>query len=158
MATHSRIEIAVGAFLLAGLAALAYLSVAIAGVRIAPRPHYLVTARFSSVGALREGATVAIAGVPVGRVHAIGLASYQADTALEIDRNVELPADTIASIRTLGLLGETYVSLSPGASEQHLAPGGRIAQTEPAIDLADLVGRFAFDRPTGGGTSDPLEK
>ncbi len=154
MGAYSRSEVSVGLFVLAGVAALAYLSVSVAGVHVAPAHRYPLVARFASVGSLREGATVAIAGVPVGSVRNIGIVQYQAEAVLEIDRDVRLPADTIASVRTLGLLGETYVSLAPGASERMLAPGARIAQTEPALDLGDLIGRFAFDRQ---GT-DELEK
>ncbi len=64
-------------------------------------------------------------------------------------REVAIPADTIASIRTSGLLGESYVSLSPGGSARMLADGDVIEQTEPAIDIIGLLQKYAFGSPTG---------
>jgi phospholipid/cholesterol/gamma-HCH transport system substrate-binding protein len=143
---YSRLEISVGLFVAAGLAALGALSLSVAGLPLVAPRRYPVIARFSSVGALRPGAMVAIAGVPVGKVGRIRLSQFSAEAALDIDQPIRLPADTIASIRTFGLLGETYVALSPGGGDRTLAPGGRILETEPAVDLIDLVSRHAFQR------------
>lgn len=164
--SYSRTEIVAGVFVLAGLAAVAYLSLSVGGLELFPQQRYPVVARFASVGDLDAGASVRIAGVDVGRVEAIGLEDYVARVELSIERQVALPADTIASIRTEGLLGQAYVSLSPGAAERMLGPGERIAQTEPAIDLIDLIGTYAFGEPGAGDESanaedafaDPLEE
>ena len=141
---YARAEMAAGAFLLLGLLGLGYLSISIGGLRVLPREHYLVSARFSNVGDLKVRAPVKVAGVTIGRVESIELAEYFGHTVLSIDRRVVLPKDTIASITTAGLLGDAYVSLSPGASEHDLASGDRITRTEPALNIADLVGKFAF--------------
>jgi phospholipid/cholesterol/gamma-HCH transport system substrate-binding protein len=148
-----RIELAVGAFVIVGALALLALSVSIAGARFAPPKRYEVTARFASAGALKERGTVKIAGVDVGRVRSIHLADYQADVKMGIDDGVKLPVDTIASIRTLGILGDSYVLLTPGSSEKDLSNGGVIVQTEPAIDLMDLIEKHAFpgSETTGSG-------
>src|SRR4029079_15180133 len=130
-----------------GLIALAYLSVSIGGLKLLPRDDYQVLARFSNVGDLKLRAPVKIAGVTVGRVESVRLADYFAEVELSVDRKVQLPKDTIASIATAGLLGESHVSLSPGAADATLAPGERITHTEPAINVADLLSRYAF----GGG-------
>ena len=133
MFDHKKSEIAAGAFLLMGVAALAYLSISIGGLKLFSRDSYRLLARFSNVGDLKLRASVKVAG------------------ELAVDRAVQLPTDTIASIATAGLLGESHVSLSPGAAEQNLAPGGRITHTEPALNMADLLSRYAF----GNGNAAP---
>lgn len=166
MNEYTKTEIAVGLFVIAGLCAIAYLSVSIAGLDLFVGDRTQLTARFASVGDLKEGAAVKIAGVQVGSVRSIRLDRYAAEAQLAVAPEVELPADTIASIRTEGLLGEAYVMLRPGGSEKNLASGDRVAQTEPAIDLIDLVVKYALssgDDDEGGAKGgelpggDPLE-
>jgi phospholipid/cholesterol/gamma-HCH transport system substrate-binding protein len=146
---YKKAEIAAGAFLLAGLAALAYLSLSIGGLRLRARDSYRLRARFSNVGDLKVRAPVKLAGVTIGSVETIRLVDYYAEVELAVDRTVPLPADTIASIATAGLLGEAHVSLSPGAADRNLAAGERIARTEPALNVADLLGRYAFGNANG---------
>jgi phospholipid/cholesterol/gamma-HCH transport system substrate-binding protein len=141
---HARSEVIAGGFLLAGLASIAYLSISIGGLRVLPQKTYRITAQFSNVGDLKLHAPVKIAGVTVGQVTSIHLADYYGEVQLAVDRSIPLPKDTIASIATAGLLGEAYVSLSPGAAEQDLTAGGRITRTEPALNVADLLARYAF--------------
>lgn len=145
MANHTKTEISVGVFVLAGLALLGFLSLSIGGLEVFVGDRYRVKARFASVGDLADNASVRIAGVKVGRVEHISLENYAAEVVLAIDSEIKLPGDTIASIRTEGLLGKSYVSLSPGASEKDLADGGRIPQTESAIDLIDILSKYAFE-------------
>ncbi len=151
MKKHTKTELAVGTFVVAGLIALAYLSVSIGGVEFFEPPRMHVAARFASVGDLKAGASVKMAGVKVGVVEAIELRDYAAEAQLAVDRSIPLPTDTIASIRTEGLLGESYVLLRPGGSESNLAEGDRIGQTEPAVDLIDLLVRYALE---GGSEAD----
>jgi phospholipid/cholesterol/gamma-HCH transport system substrate-binding protein len=152
---YRRSEIVAGAFVLAGLALLGYLSLSIGGVRLGPRDRYRVLARFSNIGDLKLRAPIKIAGVTVGEVKGIRLADYFAEITLEVDRAIALPTDTIASISTAGLLGEAYVALSPGAADGDLRPGDRITRTEPALNVADLIGRYAFGGGASGQTPSP---
>ena len=158
--SHSRIEIAVGIFVIAGILALGYLSVSVAGLDLFPGDATVVHARFASVGELKQGAAVKMAGVRVGEVRTIRLEQYAAEADLAVQTDIDLPADTIASIRTAGLLGESYVLLRPGGSERNLKTGDRISQTEPAIDLIDLVVKYALDSADDeedpGPADDPL--
>lgn len=160
---YTKLELSVGVFVLAGLALIAFLSLSIGGLEVFKGDRYSVKARFATVGDLAPDATVRIAGVKVGRVDSISLEGYAAEVVLLIDDEIALPADTIASIRTQGLLGQSYVSLSPGASERDLVDGGRIAQTEPAIDLLDILSKYAFGRDSDDAGApesrleDPLE-
>jgi phospholipid/cholesterol/gamma-HCH transport system substrate-binding protein len=153
MNEYTRIEIAVGLFVTLGMAGLAYLSISIGGASFFRTDRYTVHARFASVGGLSRGAVVKLAGVPVGEVRGIEIEQYAAGVEMRINESLELPTDTIASIKTAGLLGESYVSLSPGASLDNIADGGRISQTEPPLDIFELVEKYAFGDGVEGGDS-----
>jgi phospholipid/cholesterol/gamma-HCH transport system substrate-binding protein len=141
----NRIELAAGVFVLAGLAALAWVAERVAADDLPPGGTYEVSAQFSNVGGLKAGSPVLIAGVPVGRVESIALDDHLAAVVrLRVRGNLRLSTDTIASIRTSGLIGEKFLALAPGAEEGAIAPGGQIADTESAIDLESLISRFAF--------------
>jgi phospholipid/cholesterol/gamma-HCH transport system substrate-binding protein len=146
---YTKTEIIAGAFVVLGLAMLAYLSISIGGLRILPGHHYRISARFSNVGDLKLRAPVKVAGVTIGKVDAIRLTDYFGEAVLAIEQGVALPKDTIASITTAGLLGDAYVSLSPGGAEQNLRDGDRITHTEPALNMSDLIGRYAFGAANG---------
>ena len=154
MSEYSRNELAVGVFVIIGVAAIGYLSASIGGVEFFPGPKTRVTARFASIGDLKSGASVRLAGVQVGEVEAIRLVDYAADVSLALDATVEIPADTIASIRTSGLLGESFILLRPGGAEKNLKSGDKVAQTEPAIDLIDLIVKYALDQSDDEAKSD----
>jgi phospholipid/cholesterol/gamma-HCH transport system substrate-binding protein len=147
MERHTKVEISVGAFVVLGLAALAYLSFTLGGLELARKRSYTITARFSSVGELKAGDPVKLAGVSVGEVERIALVDFAAEAELALDESVKLPDDTIASVESAGLLGDAYVSLSPGASERDLPPSGRITRTEPAVSLTELLAKYAFGSP-----------
>ena len=142
---QSNIDLSVGAFVLLGIAAIVWFAVeAGAGVAIG-RSTYEVNARFTNIGGLKPGSQVFIAGVPVGRVGKIDLNSqYAAVVRLSVKQGINLPSDTIASIKTSGLIGDKYVALAPGADSNNLPPGGTITDTESAMDLESLISRFAF--------------
>ncbi len=135
-------ETAVGLFLLAGILCLAYLSIRLGKLELIGGDTVPVTARFNSVTGLQAGTDVEIAGVPVGKVDSISIRDYQADVRMEIRKGIKLPDDTIASVKTRGLIGDVYISLSPGASNRLIPPGGRILETEGAMDLEGLIGQL----------------
>ena len=135
-------ETAVGLFLLAGILCLAYLSIRLGKLELTGGDTVPVTARFSSVAGLQAGTDVEIAGVPVGKVDSISIQEYQAVVGMRIRKGIGLPEDTIASVKTRGLIGDVYISLSPGASDRMIPPGGRIRETEAALDLGGLIGQF----------------
>jgi phospholipid/cholesterol/gamma-HCH transport system substrate-binding protein len=142
---QSNIELSVGAFVLVGIAAIVWFAMqAGAGVAIGGS-SYEVTARFANVGGLRPGNQIFIAGVPVGRVEKIDLDSqYAAIVHMSLKQEVHLPSDTIASIKTSGLIGDKFIALAPGADSKNLASGSMITDTESAVDLESLIRRFAF--------------
>lgn len=135
-------ETAVGLFVLAGILCLGWLSVKLGKLEIVGGDTVPVVAEFTSAAGLKEGGSVEIAGVEVGKVASISVNDYKARVLLKIRNGIPLQEDTIASIRTRGLIGDRYVNLAPGASDRLIPPGGRIRETEPAVDLEDLLGKF----------------
>jgi phospholipid/cholesterol/gamma-HCH transport system substrate-binding protein len=141
-----RVEFGVGLFMLAGILALAYLSINLGEVDALGRGGYVVYADFPTVGGLKSGAAVEVAGVSVGRVQGITLKDYQARVALRIDQDVKLQTDAIVSIKTKGLIGEKFVQISPGGSEKLIPPGGRITEVEAPVDLEELISKYVFGK------------
>ena len=140
------VNIAVGLFLLLGSLALGYLSVKLGRVSFLGGGGYSVFAQFPSVGGLKTGSSVEIAGVEVGRVENIGLKDYEALVTLRISSGVKLQEDAIASIKTKGLIGEKYVRISPGGSEKIIPPGGRIREVEAPVDFEELLSKYIFGK------------
>jgi phospholipid/cholesterol/gamma-HCH transport system substrate-binding protein len=143
---RARVNIAVGLFVVLGVLALAYLSIKLGRVTFLTGAGYQVTAEFPSVGGLKPGASVEIAGVEVGRVESIGLADYQARVVLRMNGDVKLQDDAIASIKTKGLIGEKFIRISPGASDKLIGPGGRLREVEAPVDLEELISKYVFGK------------
>jgi phospholipid/cholesterol/gamma-HCH transport system substrate-binding protein len=140
------IETGVGIFLIAGLLSIFYLSVRLGDVNLFGTKQYAIKARFANISGLKEGATVEIAGVTVGKISKILLEDYEASVELLIDPEVKLQEDSIASIRTQGIIGDKYIKINPGGAEEYIKPGGEIFETESTIDLEELVGKYIFDK------------
>ena len=141
------VEVSVGGFLLLGAVALMVLAVQVSDFSLGTvaRKSYSLSARFDNIGSLQVRSKVTLAGVVVGQVSAIRLdkASLEAVVHMQIDREVDqLPSDTSASIYTEGLLGGNYIGLAPGAEEELLGDGDWVTETQGALVLEDLVGRF----------------
>ena len=143
---NTKLELSVGIFVLLGIAAVTYLTVHL-GTGSQIRGHtYLIEARFTNTGGLHSGSSVLLSGVTVGRVEEVRMdpSDYSAIAVLRIVSKLRLPTDSMASVKTSGLIGDKYISLSPGADEKYLEPGARITMTEPAVDLESLIGKMAF--------------
>jgi len=143
---RTRVNVTVGLFVLIGILALGYLSVNLGRVSFLGGVGYRVSAEFPSVGGLKPGSTVEIAGVEIGRVESIALKDYQALVTLRIDSRVKLQEDSIASIKTKGLIGEKYLRISPGGSEKIIPPGGRIREVEAPVDFEELLSKYIFGK------------
>jgi phospholipid/cholesterol/gamma-HCH transport system substrate-binding protein len=136
------LEFVVGLFLVIGIGCLAWLSLKLARKEFFARKGYEVQAAFSNGSGLRRSTPVVIAGVEIGRVESVGLEDYEAKVRMVIQHGVVLQSDTIASIKTKGLIGEKYIELAPGASDTTIKPGGMIRETQPAMDLEALIGKY----------------
>lgn len=107
---------------------------------------YPISAAFSKVGGLDNGADVRISGIKVGSVSGQSLdpRTYQAVVTMTILPSIELPQDTVASVASDGLLGGKYIKLEPGRAEQAIASGGAITRTRNYQSVEDLVGEIIF--------------
>ena len=143
---RSALDLAVGIFVLIGILALGWLSVKLGRVEFLGGSGYQVTADFPSVGGLKAGSAVEIAGVEIGRVEGITLADYQARVRMRIRNDVKLQEDSIASIKTKGLIGEKYLRINPGGSDRIIQPNGRIREVEPPVDFEELLSKYIFGK------------
>lgn len=147
-------DLAVGLFVLAGLLAVAWMSIRVGGLTFSGGEPMRLHAAFDQVGSLKPRSPVVVAGVKVGEVSGISLGDdLRAHVIFEVDRGIGLPDDTTAAIRTAGLLGDQYVALEPGASETNFEPGDTVAFTVSALSIETLISRFA----TGLGGSEGEE-
>jgi len=138
------LELIVGAFMVVGILCLGYLSINLGKVEVLGRRGYEVFTVFSDVGGLRSGAAVVIAGVDIGRVKSISLENDEARVVLQINPGLDIHEDAIASVKTRGLIGEKFVQISAGAADEIIKPGGRIRQTESAVDIEVLISKYVF--------------
>ncbi|HKW90666.1 MAG TPA: outer membrane lipid asymmetry maintenance protein MlaD [Methylomirabilota bacterium] len=143
---RSALDLGVGVFVLVGLLALGWMSVKLGRVDLFGNRGYVVSADFPTVGGLKAGSTIEIAGVEVGRVDRITLQDYQAHVVMVIQPQVKLQEDSIASIKTKGLIGERYVRISPGGSDKLIPPNGRIREVEPPVDIEELLSKYIFGK------------
>jgi phospholipid/cholesterol/gamma-HCH transport system substrate-binding protein len=141
-------DFVVGLFVLAGLGAIAYLSMNVGGLTLTRTGGLILYASFDQIGGLKPRAPVEIAGVKVGQVDSIRLdKDFRARVKLDLDGNLKIPADTTASIVTSGLLGDRYISLQLGGDDKYLKSGGEISFTESAIILERLIGKLVQGAP-----------
>jgi len=144
------VEIGVGAFMLAGIAALIVLALNVSGLNLSEQGGgYKVYARFENIGGLTPRAKVSMSGVQIGQVTNIRIDTrmLMAEVEMEIFDDVDyLTTDSSASILTAGLLGEQYIGIVPGADEEVLGEGDYIEDTQSALVLEELIGKFLFNK------------
>ena len=143
---RSALDLGVGIFVLIGLLALAWMSAKLGRVDFLGSKGYVINAEFPTVGGLKVGSAIEIAGVEVGRVERIQLKDYQAQVVMVIQPQIKLQEDAIASIKTKGLIGERYVRISPGGSDKLIPPNGRIREVEPPVDIEELLSKYIFGK------------
>lgn len=149
-------KLIVGLFALAGIVALAILSLRLGKIELLNSNGYVIYANFDNISGLKAGDQVEIAGVQVGKVIAISLKDYRAHVALRINQGVQVDTEAIASIKTSGIIGDKYVSVSLGGGEHDLADDGVIRRTQSAFVLEDAIGQLinsnGSSSSSGGGT------
>ena len=140
------VEMAVGIFVLIGMACIGYLAIRLGKMEIIGGEYYQVSARFQSITGPKVVSEVEMAGVPIGKVESIALDKERqvAVVAMKIQQGVVLTDDVIASVKTSGLIGDKFISLSPGVSDNVLKPGDMITQTESALDIEELIKKYVF--------------
>jgi phospholipid/cholesterol/gamma-HCH transport system substrate-binding protein len=143
------VEIVVGLFIAAGMAALFMLAMRVSNLSMATTgDSYTINAAFDNIGGLKVRSPVTVSGVRIGRVDSIDydFDTYEAVVRLRIGTQYDsFPEDTTASIFTAGLLGEQYIALEPGGSEENLGDGDSIQLTQSALVLEQMIGQFLYN-------------
>jgi len=140
------VELCVGLFMILGIMCLGYLSIKLGKLEVLGSQGYEVEAVFSNGGGIKSGSTVVIAGVEIGRVKKVSLDDYQAVVVMDLAPDVKLQEDAIASIKTRGLIGDKFIEITPGGSEEVIGPGGKIRDTQSAIDFEELISNYVFGK------------
>ncbi len=139
-------ELIAGIFVVIGLLCVGYMTVKLGKVKLLGDDAYVLYAKFTSVSGLRVGNPVEMFGLEVVRVEKLEMDEKDmvAVAELKIKRSVKVYDDAIASIKTAGLIGDRFVSVEPGGAGKILVSGGTIRDTEPPIDIGELIGKYAF--------------
>jgi len=151
------VEISVGLFIIISVIAFVVLAMQVSGLSnlYEDKTGYIVRAEFTNIGGLKTRGKVVMAGVSIGRVISVALDpdSYDAIVTMRIDNKINtIPDDTRASILTAGLLGDNFIGLAPGFSDEYLMEGSLIPieNTDEALMLEKLISKFV----TSQGLSD----
>jgi phospholipid/cholesterol/gamma-HCH transport system substrate-binding protein len=146
MRAEPKRDLWVGLFVLAGLAGIAWLSFSAGGIQ-SPGAGGL------DLVAVPPRAPLAPGPPKVGQIKSIDLADdFRARVTMEVNGQLQLPADTSASILTAGVLGDQYVALEPGGDAEMLQNGDQIQFTQSAVILERLIGKLVQN--LGGGSKE----
>ncbi len=140
------VELIVGLFMIAGFAAFGYLALQLGEVSLfSESKNYTVVAQFDNIAGVKKGASVQVSGVVVGQVAKIWLdEDAVANVALQLSKDLELSTDSMASVKSQGLIGDKFIALSPGGDEEFFKNGEIITDTESSVDIESLISKFAF--------------
>ncbi len=143
-----KIEFYVGLFVIIGLMCAGYLFTVLGEISLIKDRRYTVEAFFSSASGLKTGARIEMVGVEIGIVSDISIDTERsmAKVKCSIDDDIELTEDSIASIKTSGIIGQKFIDISPGGSDTLLESGDEIYNTESALDIESLVRKFIFSK------------
>jgi phospholipid/cholesterol/gamma-HCH transport system substrate-binding protein len=141
-----RTEFYTGLFIVFGLFSFSYVALSLGGLRIFGDSRYVLYADFQSTSGLKAGAVVEIAGVQIGNATDLVLKDNRARLVLRINKDTKIPVDSIAAIRTRGLIGEKFVKITPGGDNELLKAGQEISETESVVDLEEMIGKFIYDK------------
>jgi phospholipid/cholesterol/gamma-HCH transport system substrate-binding protein len=139
-------ETTVGIFLVFGLLCVGYMTVKLGHFSLFGDDAYSLFARFTSVTGLRVGSLVYISGIEVGRLEKLTMDQERQKAVVEIRirKDIKIFDDAIASIKTEGLIGDMHITIDPGGAGSLLKPGGTITETQPAVDIVELISKYAF--------------
>ncbi len=143
---QNTLETAVGVFMLIGFGAFVYLALQLGEVPfLRQSTTYVLKAEFDNVAGIKKGASVQVAGVTVGEVAEVALSATEAAMlSLRIDKTLKVPIDSIASVKSQGIIGDKYIQLNLGGDEKKFSPGDVVRETESSVDIESLISKFAF--------------
>lgn len=146
MNSNSRAEIAVGLFLVLGFAAFGWLALRLGEVSwLTGGKTYTLYAEFENIAGIKTGSEVQIAGVAVGAVAGLRLSEEgRAVAAFKLNKSVQVPKDSIASVKSQGIIGDKFIRILPGGDEASYQPGETIVDTESSLDIESLISKFAL--------------
>ncbi|MDY0276037.1 MAG: outer membrane lipid asymmetry maintenance protein MlaD [Desulfomicrobium sp.] len=138
--------LSIGLFIIVGLGCTAYLAMTLANTTFFSSAYYMVQAKFTAANGLNTGSNVEISGVYVGKVTDITLdhTLYQAVVTMQIQKNISIPEDSTAAIKTSGLIGDKYINIIPGGDDEYLKHGDVIMDTQAAIDIEEMISKYLF--------------
>lgn len=140
------LEMVVGLFMVIGFAAFGYLALQLGEVSfLTDSKTYVIKAEFDNVAGVKKGASVQVAGVVVGEVSQVELGEDElAVLSFKIDNSLKVPIDSMASVKSQGIIGDKYIQLSLGGDEEFFKPGELLVETESSLDIESLISKFAF--------------
>ncbi len=140
------LEMAVGLFMIVGFCSFGYLALQLGEVSfLTSSSTYIINAEFDNVAGVKKGASVQVAGVVVGSVAAVTLGEDEvAVLALKVDKDLKVPIDSMASVKSQGIIGDKFIQLSFGGDEENFKPGEVLRDTESSMDIESLISKFAF--------------
>lgn len=143
---NSRMEITVGLFLVMGFLALGWLAMQLGEVSwLTGAKTYTLNAEFNNISGVKPGADIQISGVTVGKVRQLRLNEDNlAMVVMQVDNGIKVPVDSMASVKSQGIVGDKYIQLTLGGDETEYQPGETIVDTESSVDLESLISKFAF--------------
>ena len=142
---ENRLETSVGVFIVIGFLSFVLLAFQLGNVSLfRGSSSYVIEAEFDNVSGLKKGARIQVAGVVVGDVVDVFLRDDYAVVGLRLDNDIVVPVDSIASVKTQGIIGDKYIQISLGGDEEYIEGGGVLSDTESALDIESLISKFAF--------------
>ena len=145
---NNYVNFLVGLFVLFGIGALVFMSITIGGASVSNSGNYTLVAKFENSSGLKEGAFVEMSGVRVGLIQSINYdpKAYESVVKISLDNAITVPDDSIASIRTSGIIGDRFVKISTGGSEINMADGEEFIETESSISIEELISKYMFSQ------------
>jgi phospholipid/cholesterol/gamma-HCH transport system substrate-binding protein len=142
----NNLEMVVGLFMIIGFGAFVYLALQLGEVSFfTDSKTYVLQAEFDNVAGVKKGASVQVAGVVVGEVALVELSDDEvAVLSFKIDNSLQIPIDSMASVKSQGIIGDKYIQLSIGGDEEFFKPGELLTETESSLDIESLISKFAF--------------
>ncbi len=147
----SVIETLIGAVVLA--VAGVFLVFAYDKAGIAKIEGYELVARFQKIDGINIGSDVVMSGIKIGSVVAqeLDAKEFQAVLTISVQEGLVLPTDSTIKVTQTGLLGDQYLSIEAGGSDENLKPGGEFEFTQGSVDLIELVGKAMYSGGGAGG-------
>lgn len=145
---NNYVNFLVGLFVLCGIGALVFMSVTIGGASISSSGQYTLVAKFENSSGLKEGAFVEMSGVRVGLIKSIKYdpKAYESVVTVSLDNSITVPDDSVASIRTSGIIGDRFLKISSGGSDINMEDGDEFIDTESSISIEELVSKYMFSQ------------